>query len=790
MKRLLLASIMVMAGIFAANAAKIASVKAVSADGKDENVGDVLARCRLKAGAEYDAQQCSRDVRELRDSGEFDDITVRVEENLDGVAVTYVFKRKMRFLAPLNVRGNDYWGIGKITKLAELKDGYAYGEADFAAAAGRIRREYQKKFFPNVKVTPIVEPVPDSPGAVTVTMEIEEGERHKISCYTYAGNVSMDEYDLNAAIEQYPWWNPIGWFSDDPATEQDFAEACDKIANCYRDHGFLDVSVSMPEEIALPNGKYERRFKIDEGARYKVGNLSVTGVTKYPADAVLGSVKAVKPGDVAGAAALAEAAHQIEIFCGSGQFALAETRVNVKRTPQADDPGVLDIEFAVVEGVPVTISRVLLRGNDYSKDKVIRREILLSPGDPMLEDKADRSKRRLENLRYFERVRYYLEKTDVGETKAGEPELRDLVYEVSEKNTGNFMIGVGASSVDSVYGTVELSESNFDIFSPWRFRGAGQKGRIYVAAGPRYQSYEASVTEPQLFDRLLELTVEGYRRQRWFDEYDVIRNGAAATLTYPVKFWPTWAAFGRLGFRVAAEFIEMDDVKDGVWYDRRNKVCSFREEEDKHGDKWEIPFRLFWQDDTRDSFLFPKRGHRINIYGDAVTGDNEYWRAGFNFKQYWTVWKKYSHVLSFGLRGETLDSFSGSDRLPIYDRLFLGGPRSIRGVEYRDIAPRVWSQKNKGGSYEPWGGQTSWCGTFEYTVPIVKYVRVAAFTDFGSVGEDEFDLDNDWFCWSVGLGLRLDIEQFPIRLDFAVPVVEPDDDADKEFFSFSIGYDF
>ena len=790
MNRLILAAAISLAGVLCVDAARIASVKAMSADGRDENTGDVLARCRLKAGDEYDAQQCARDVRELRDSGEFDDITVKVDEGDDGLSVVYVFKRKMRFLAPLNVLGADYWSESKIAKYADLKDGYAYGEADFAAAAGRIRKEYQTKFFPDVKVTPKVEPVPDSPGAVTVTMVIDEGERRKISGYTFSGNVSVESSDLLESIEQYPWWNPIGWFSDDPATEQDFAEACDKIAACYRDRGFLDVAVSMPEEVALPNGKYERCFKIDEGARYTVGNLSVTGVTKYPVDAVLGAVKAVKPGDVAGAAALAEAAHQVEIFCGSGQFALAETHVNVKRVPQAADSGVLDIEFAVVEGVPVTISRVLVRGNDYTKDKVIRREILLSPGDPMLEDKADRSKRRLENLRYFERVRYYLEKTDSGETRPGEPELRDLVYEVEEKNTGNFMIGVGASSVDSVYGTVELSESNFDIFSPWRFRGAGQKGRIYLAAGPRYQSYEASVTEPHLFDRLLELTVEGYRRQRWFDEYDIIRNGAAVTLSYPVKFWPTWSTFGRLGVRVAAEFIEFDDVESGYWYDRQNRRVSFKEEEDRFGDNWEIPVRLFWQNDTRDSFLFPKKGHRINIYGDLVSGDNEYWRVGFNFKQYWTVWKKYSHVLSFGLRSETLDSFSGSDKLPIYDRLFLGGSRSIRGVEYRDIAPRVWRGMNKNGKYAPWGGQTSWCGTFEYTVPVVKYVRVAAFTDFGSVGEDEFDFDPDWFCWSVGLGLRLDIEQFPIRLDFAVPVKDPKDDVDEEFFSFSIGYDF
>ena len=279
MKRLLLATLCALAVAFTADAARIASVKAVSADGRDENVGDVLARCRLKAGAEYDAQQCARDVRELRDSGEFDDITVKVDEGADGLVVTYVFKRKMRYLAPLNVKGAEYWSVGKIAKYADLKDGYAYGEADFAAAAGRIRKEYQKKFFPDVKVTPVVEPVPESSGAVTVTMVVEEGERRKISAYTFTGNASVESGDLCAAIDSYPWWNPIGWFTDEPATEQDFAEACDKIAALYRDRGFLDVVVAMPEEVARPDGKYERRFRIDEGARYTVGNLSVSGVT-------------------------------------------------------------------------------------------------------------------------------------------------------------------------------------------------------------------------------------------------------------------------------------------------------------------------------------------------------------------------------------------------------------------------------------------------------------------------------------------------------------------------------
>ncbi len=804
MRKMLLAAVLAMA--WAGQAAKVSSVTVKMSDGSDVNTSDVTARCQVKVGDDYDPTQCARDVRALRDSGEYDDITVKAEHGAKGIDITYLVTRKLRFQGPLNVTGNDYWSVSKITKLSELKDGYAYGEADFEAAAGRVKREYQKKFFPDVKVSYRLEPIPDSPGAVHVTMDITEGERRKIRAFVFRGQKTVfekyswwdpegwlkdDAYPLRATFDDYPWWNPLGWFSDTPATDQDLAEARDKVAAYYRDKGFLDVTVSLPEEERLPNGDVDRVFTIEEGVRYKVGRMTVTGTKQYPADAVLAANKSLATGDIAGAAAMAEAARQMEVFCGSGERPLTDTHVTVRKLPSGANPEVIDLEFVVEEGVPVAINRILVRGNDYTKDKVLRREISLSPGDPMLADKAEQSKRRLENLRYFDRVQYYLEKVEGGEAKDGQPEQRDLVYEVAEKNTGNFMVGIGASSVDSVYGTVELSESNFDIFNPWRFRGAGQKGRILLMAGPRVQTYEASVTEPHLFDRLLEYTITGYRRQRWYDDYDIIRSGLANEISYPVKFWPTARTTGRLGFRLSAEFIEFDDVSKRFYYNPEtddDEWRAFKEEEDKYGDSWEVPLRLFWEDDTRDTFLFAKKGHRVNIYGDLVGGDNEYWRLGFNFRQYLTVWKKYSHVFSFGLRGETVDTFNG--HLPIYDRLFLGGPRTIRGVDYREIAPRIWREEGKHGKYAPWGGQTSWCANMEYDIPLFKFVRFAFISDLGSVGEDEFDLDTQWFCWTVGVGLRLDIEQFPIRLDLATPVVDPDEDVDEKVFSFTIGYDF
>ena len=792
MKRLLLGALLL--SVFSAQAVKVASVTVKSADGKgDGNFGDAQSQCQVKPGDEYDPAQCARDVRALRTLGEFDDITVQVDNTVDGIEVVYVVKRKMRFQAPLVVKGGAYFNEGKIAKLSELKDGYPYGEAQIAAAAARVRRAYQKKSFPDVKVKPVVTPVDGLDGFVTITMEIEEGKQLDVKSYEFDGNESFKSSELRASFGQLPWWNPFGWFNDAPATAQDLAEARDKVATFYRDHGYLDVEVGEPKLVERQDGKLDRVFDIKEGPKYTVGELSISGVKTYAPDVVLASVKSIKKGDVAGQSALDEAAHEIEVYCGSGTNALAETQVAVRRIQQAGSPQTLDLEFVVKEGVPVQIDHIVVRGNDYTKTKVITREVPLSPGDPMLADKADQGKQKLESLRYFERVRYYLEKTDDGrQPVVGEPEKRDLVYEVAERNTGNFLIGIGAGSESSVFGQVEINEANFDLFSPWRFRGDGQKGRICVQAGPRIQTYEASISEPYFFDRQLEFTVEVYRRQRWFDDYDVIRNGAMVELNYPVKFLPTAEAFGRLGFSVSMEMIQMDDV-DGIklWDPKRgDRFRMLREEEDRYGDNWEVPFEVFWRHDTRDRFMFPTSGHNAKIYGDVVVGDNNYWRVGFNYRQYLPVpgLKKYGHVFMFGIRGVTIDDFS--DDIPIYDRLFLGGSKNIRGVDFREIAPRMYAREHKRGRYVPWGGQTSWCANMEYSMPIVSVLRFAAFSDLGSVGADEFDFDTDWFCWSVGVGIRIDLESFPIRLDFAVPVVDPDEDVDEKVFSFSVGYDF
>ena len=776
-------------------AAQVTDVKVQALDGFGGDTGSVVSRCQTKAGQEYDPVALSRDVNTLKDSNEFEDISADAKEVGDGVEVTFYIRRKMRYRAPAIVEGSDFFSASKVMKEAELKDGYLFGESDLAEAAAKVRKAYQKKHFPDAKVTATAEPL-GAGNDCTVRFVVDEGIRKKISSYEFDGNESVDEAELREAIGDLPWWNPLGWFSDSPTTDEQLKQCVAKVEDVYRNHGFLDVRVADPILEPRDGGKAAVVFPVTEGTCYKIGEMKIVGLTRYPEGVVREKSQLPEAGAVAGLKALTDAARRIEVVVGSGDSGLADTHVVAKPIPSAADPSVADIVFEVAEGVPVVINDVKIRGNDYTKDKVIRREIALAPGDRMLEDRAERSQKRLQNLDYFSRVRYYLEPTGKGKDANG-AEWRDLVYEVEEKNTGSFMVGIGASSVDSVYVSAEVQQSNFDLFAPEKlFRGGGQKGRLYVAAGPRIQSYEASVTEPYFLDRLLELTVEAYRRNRWYDEYDIIRSGGAATLAYPVKFWPTWEPFGRFGVRLGGEFIQFDDVENKYYTYKGVTKKWLKEEEHKYGDAAEGVVRIFWSHDDRDNFRMPTEGSRTQIFLDLAGGDNEYYRLGFNHRHFFSPWRGIvsgdswmkQHVFMVGARAETIDGFGSNNDVPIYNRMFLGGPKSIRGIEYRYVSPYI--KEAHGGDYIPWGGQTLFCMNFEYTVPVIKMVRLAVFSDLGCVGEDDFDLDfSDNFAWTVGVGVRLDIPMFPIRLDFATPIEKPDH-CEEEVFSFTVGYDF
>jgi len=765
----------------AENTVKEVKVRALDQFGTDAS--DVLSFCNVKAGAEVSQEALSKDVRSLLDTGRFGYAGVELEKVADGINVIYVVKRRYRFQEPLAIKGADYLSESKIRKLSELQSGDYIDDPVLAEKVGKIRAEYIKKFFPNIKIAAEITPIAGSVGAANVTLTIDEGERAKVHKYRFKGNVSIPDEDLRASFGQRPWYDPRGWFTDTPVSAQDLEDARQQAEEVYQDHGYLDAKVSSPVPEKVGKEKVDMIFEVAEGDVYTVEATAIRGVKLFPEADVLASSR-LKADQVAGRKAIEDASKDIRDYYGSRGY--VDTGVRAVKETVPGKPGRMSVTFEVHEGELAYIRNIVIRGNNKTKDKVIRREVLVNPGELMDEVRIERSENRLKNLGYFSNVRHYNEKTEV-------VDKRDLVYEVEEQRTGNFMVGAGFSAIDSLVGFLEITQSNFDILNWPNFTGGGQKARLGLEAGTRRQTAEVSWTEPWFLDRPLALTLEAYHRLRWFDQYDEIRSGASAGLSYPVKV-------GRVGVRYTLEMVQMDDVDHGQWFkDPAQTINStpasyngtandyFKYEEEEYGDNLNSVARLYWSHDTRDQAFVPTKGYQVTVFGDLAEGafgDNEFYKLGVNAKKWYSMpW--YKHVLSLRGRAETVDSYGDSDELPIYERLFLGGPRTIRGVEYRDVGPKLYST----GDHAPYGGQTLALVTAEYTIPVFKAVRVATFMDAGSLGVDAMDPETSDICVSAGVGLRIDIPGFPIRFDVAKPVSTDDSYTDEEVFSFAIGFE-
>mgnify|MGYP001227015913 FL=1 len=763
---------------------KDVSVRVLDQFGTDAT--DVLSFCSVQPGASLSQEALSKDVRALLDTGRYGYAGVELEKVEGGVRVIYVVRRRHRFQEPLAIKGAEYLSERKIRKLSELKSGDYIDEPILASKVAKIRDEYVKKFFPNVLIGVEIQPIPNSAGAANVVLNIEEGERAKVRKYRFTGNVSIPEKELRSSFGQRPWYDPRGWFTDTPVSAQDLEDARQMAEDVYKNAGYLDARVAAPTMEKVGKERVDVVFAVTEGDRYTVDSTAIRGVKLFPEGAVLAAGERLKVDAIAGQQTIDDAAKDIRDYYGSRGY--VDTAVRALKETVPGKPGRMAITYEVREGELVHIRNIVIRGNNKTKDKVIRREVLVSPGEIMNEPRIERSENRLKNLQYFKSVRHYSEQTD-------KPGVRDLVYEVEEQRTGNFMIGAGVSSIDNVVGFLEITQSNFDILNWPNFTGGGQKARLGVEVGSRRQTAEVSWTEPWFLDRPLALTVEAYRRMRWYDQYDEIRTGGSVGLSYPVKV-------GRVGMRYTLELVEMDDVNNSEWYADPEGMESavpdswdgdadkyFKWQEDEFGDDLNSVLRLYWAHDTRDHAFIPTKGYQTTIFGEASEsglGDSEYYKLGANYR-HWFRMPWYKHVLSLRGRIETVDSY-GNDEVPIYERLFLGGPRTVRGVEYRDIGPKVF-RGNGGDSHAPIGGETLALVTAEYTIPVFKAVRFATFVDVGSIGEDAFDPELSDVCVTAGVGIRIDIPGFPIRFDFAVPVVEDDDYTDDEVFSFAIGFE-
>lgn len=755
---------------------KEVAVKNLGAGHVDE--GFVLSHVTIKTGSEIEGIVLSRDVKALLASGRFSWVGTDLEPVDGGVRLTFSVRNKLLLARPVKVRGNDYYREGKIIDLIGLQPGDLVDDQVVGVKVQQIVEKYRKDYFPNAKVTWTINEVDRERGTADVAVKVDEGNRAKVKKVEFTGNIIYSASDLRKSMKQPAWWNPLWWMKKKSYDEGEFESAKAEITSMYLAKGYVDAKVDISETPYDQKGNIKVNVRIEEGPLYKFGKVTLSGATLFP-EAELRRFVLAKPGIPASTETLRTSVQGLQDYYGSRGYVDSD----VRPVMDTDAAGrVMNVDFSLKEGAQCKIGNVKITGNTRTKDKVIRRELLVYPGEIYDEVKVRRSERIVNNLGYFKIVRSYPTKTLV-------PDVRDLIMEVEEKRTGQFMISAGFSSVDNVIGMLELSQGNFDLFGWPYFTGGGQKMKITTQFGSRRKYYELSVVEPWFLDRKLSLGGDLYLSDVTYNDYDIERIGFALTLGKPIT------RADRVELQYSIEKERLKNITDTNAYINVETLEPYFFSNEP--DTFKSTVQLTLLHDTRDNPFLPTKGNRTSVFGSLSGGilglDTEIYQLGLRSNQYFPLWL--GHVFSLRGRAEIVDSYGDSDVVPITDRLFLGGGRTLRGFAYRDVGPKAIRRSDydagvMNGVHRPLGGSSMMMASAEYTIPIVSSVRIALFFDIGNVWQDAYDFRPDSLAMSTGAGLRLDLPGFPIKIDYGWVMRKDDERTGKEPWVIWIGPDY
>ena len=777
----------------------------------------VRVNIRVNDGDTYKISSTQDDVRALYATGQFYNIRVTADmsTNGSGVVLTYLVQARPR-ITEIKIAGNKELSDSKIKKKITVKVGDPLDEQKLFTDVQEIKKLYEKYGYADTKVQ-YVPTINESLGQGTVTFQIIESQKVKIAAIEFIGAAAFTQKELRGVVKLKRHWM-WSWLTGNGVFKQDeFDDDQDLLGDFYRNHGYLDFEIKNVRFDNPTTNTLVIRYYLYEGRQYKVGSIKLTGNKIFTADEIRAGLEYVHAyqqlrgtpgrngfvmdvGSIYTPDGLRKDVQALEDFYGSKGYidVVQGPMLRVLRIPNVDT-GTMDLEFQVDEGQKTYVEKINITGNVKTKDKVIRRELAISPGEVFDMVRVKISKQRLEGLQYFEKI-----DTDPAPTDPPISGHKNLDVNVTEKNTGNLTFGVGFSSVDSLVGFVEMTQGNFDLFHPPTFTGAGEKLRLKLALGTQRRDYELSFIQPWFLNRKLTLGVDFYRHQLDFespnDIYDESQSGTRLSLSRAL--WSDFFigsvsyTFEQIGislnspYHVAQTRVPSNPSGPGQGPQAPNPSNVPESILEQLGPHNYSRFGTSLAYDTRNSVQLPNHGQRSEIIPELSIGDSDYFKVELKSAWYFPGLMK-GHVLELDGRVGIAHSLSGGG-VPFYDAYYLGGLYSLRGYKYRNVSPR--DPPTPGVTVdEPIGGDSMWFGSVEYSIPIVEKeggvgVRVAAFYDVGSVGTDTFTFSTV-FDDDVGLGLRLNIPHMgPLRLDYGIPITHDQFNGGSGQFQFSAGY--
>lgn len=715
----------------------------------------IMAQMRTAVGLVYSDAIAEQDIRNLYRTGQIQNVRIFAQQQGEGVRVIVAVQTRA-IVNEIEIEGAQRVSARALRKKIALKVNSALDEDALGQAQQDIIEVYRGKGFNDVDVQYRVD-TDRARGTSRVVFTINEGAKGAISQIRFEGNTAFSDRVLRKQMKTKGKTLISIFDKSGRLDEAQLQQDLDAVREWYQDHGYIDVEISEVRRERT-NGRLVIAIPVVEGPKYRVGRITVTG-TKVTTPQKVRALMKLKEGDVYSPKVIREDAKKIADAYGSGGY--VDLAVQPQGTPSG--PNRIDVTFTINEGERSFVQRINIIGNSRTKDKVIRREVLIAPGDIYSTTRVETSKKRLDNLGYFSRVETYPEETSV-------PGRKDLTVQVEEKRTGSLNFGAGFSTIDNIVGFVELTQGNFDLLNWPNFTGGGQKFRARIQYGSRRKDLVLALTEPYFLDRRLSLGGEAFYREANFlsSVYDQRNYGFAIVARRGIGRFMS----GSLEYRL--EDVDIFNISPGV-----SPAIDLEE-----GSRTLSQLTTSLVFDTRDNPFLTHTGQRVVltpfVAGGFLGGNTQIFGFDLEASQYFHL--PYDLILLLNGRIAAVDNWGDGDRVPIFERLFLGGPNDLRGFSFRDVGP-----KDKNG--EPLGGQTLARATVELTFPIIEKVRVAVFSDIGFVDPNAFD-PGGRAASDIGLGLRLDLPIGPLRLDYGFPIQTGGNNNRSGKFNFNVGYQF
>ncbi len=712
----------------------------------------ILGTIESRVGMPFSEERTRRDIEKIYRLGAFDRIQVERTHLPEGIRLTYVVEEKTR-IGKITFAGNKKVKDEKLFELIEVKPFKPLDAAQLQSSVRKIQEHYAEEGYYLAEVKPEFKKISGTSDQELV-LNINERSPVRIQRVNFIGNKVFSDRELRKKIQtkaKGPW----SWLTSKGKYQEEMLKRDSALlAYHYQNNGYLKVKIDLPKIYLSRDRQWVTiTFHVVEGTKYKIGNVGIEGDILTTKEELISKFKA-KSGQTYARKDVEEDLRLLAQLYGDQGYAFAN--VNPVIQPH-DEEKTADILYLAQKGPKVMIEQINISGNTITRDKVIRREMLVKENTLYNETRLRQSRERIMALGYFEEVNFA--------TPRGSRDDRiHINVSVKEKPTGTFSIGAGFSSVENFIFTASIAKQNFF--------GYGVSGQFSLELSSKRQLFVLSFEDPYFLDSNWIFGLSGFRTVNSYTDFDRRSFGGNLSLGHRIFDSSTF----RMGYEI--EDVNVGDFQTTVPAKFTQNISGLTSASN-----------LSLTRDTRDNRLFPSHGMYQSVSTEfaGLGGDNQFFRVIENFRYYQPLWK--SIVGKFNANIGQISSLNTLP-VPLFERFFMGGVNSLRGYFLRSIGPAVQipNSPQGGDNRFVFGGNKMFQMNFELELPIYDPAgfRFVTFVDTGNSFSEEQNFSVTDLRSDYGFGFRWHSPLGPLRFEWGIPISKKADE-DSVVFNFTIG---